>query len=331
MGTVNYSKGLASFGVPVFGSMGIGNVYMVGQTADTTAYTDFQKRYTKIRHADGSMMLHPFIGTGSVACTTNGIQTAADACVTNRNDYIVVAPSDTNYGLDAVITLSKKAVHLVCPAGIGYGNFPVGNSARIKQLTAANAVIALSNQAIEVAGFYLKNYTALSTITLAAAAHSPNIHSNALMLVWSGAQAAAIAGTTTGCAWGSIEHNWLISESGASQTCAVVIDITAFATGARVCNNEITIGDNNTASIAIRNLAVKGHTDYNNICEAYSATLGQAPSGTITIGIQIGVGGVAVGNRGTVPSGQMLDGGTANRSFCDNRDAQAGGAACIES
>jgi hypothetical protein len=320
MGIVNYSKGVASFGTPLFGSLGIGNVYMVGQTADTSAYTDFAKRYTKVRHADGSMMLHPFIGTGSVACTTNGIQTALDACLTNRNDYVVVAPSDSNYGLDAVATLSKKAVHLVCPSGIGYGNFPIGNSARIKQLTAASVVFALSNQAIEIAGFYIKNYTALGAITLAAAAHSPNIHSNMFTMVWSGAQAASIAGATTGGAWGSIEHNWFISESGTAQTAAIgCVDIAAQATGCRVCHNEITIGDANTATVCISNLATKGHTDYN----VFATGGGTGGTGVITNAIVIPTLEACIGNRGAVAAGCLLSGGTTATSFCDNLDATA--------
>jgi hypothetical protein len=324
MGIANFNYGIASFGVPVFGSMGVGNVYMVCQTADTDVFTQFTKRYGKNRFSDGTWMLNPFIGTGAIAATTNGIQTALDSCVTNRNDYVVVAPSDTNYGLDAVLTMSKKAVHLVCPAGMGR-DFPVGNSARIKQLTGANAVIAITNQAVEVAGFYLKNYTALSTITLSTLALSPNIHTNMFNLVWSGAQAPAIAGTLAGGAWGSIDHNWLISESGTSATCAVVIDIIAQATGARVCHNEMTIGDSNTATIGISNQAVKGHTDFNIFSESGGATVG-----TIAACISVPTYEAAIGNRGAVATGHMFAGGTANRSFCDNRDAQAGGATPVE-
>ena len=320
MGLTPFPNGVSSWGVPVFGNLGIGNVYMVGQTADTSAYTDFQKRYNKSRYADGSRMAHPFVGTGAVAATTNGIQTALDACVTNRNDYVVVAPSDTNYGLDLVLTMSKEAVHLVCPAGIGFNNFPVGNSARLKQLTAANAVLAVSNQAVEIAGFYIKNYTALSAITLAAAAHSPNIHSNMFAMVWSGAQAASIQGATTGGAWGSIEHNWFISESGTAQTAAIAcISIIAQATGCRVCHNEITIGDANTATVCISNLAVKGRTDYN----TFATGSGTGGTGVITNAIIVPELEAAIGNRGAVASGCLLSGGSSGSSFCDNLDGRA--------
>jgi hypothetical protein len=266
-------------------------------------------------------MFNPFIGTGSVAATTNGIQTALDSCVSCRNDYVVVAPSDTNYGLDLVLTMSKKAVHLICPSGMGAGDFPVGNTARIKQLTAANAVIAISNQAVEVAGFYLKNYTALSTITLAAAAHSPNIHHNAFMLVWSGAQAPAIAGTTTGGSWGSIgPKNWFISESGTAQTAAIAcVDIAANATGCRVCGNEVKIGDANTATVCISNLAVKGSTNYN----IFGTGGGTGGTGVITNAIIIPTLEECIGNRGAVAAGCLLSGGTSGQSFCDNLDGTA--------
>jgi hypothetical protein len=327
MGITPFPYGISSFGVPIFGSLGIGNVYMVGQTADSDAYNDFQKRYNKNRYTDGTWMLQPFVGTGSVAATTNGIQLAADSCVTNRNDYVVVAPSDSNYGLDAVITLSKKAVHLVCPSGIGGDGFPVGNSARIKQLTAANAVFAVSNQAVEIAGFYIKNYTALSAITLSAAAHSPNIHSNMFVMVWSGAQAPSIAGTGAGGAWGSIgPKNWFISESGTAQTAAIAcVDIQTFATGCRVCGNEVTIGDANTATLCISNMAVKGRTDFN----TFATGGGTGGTGVITNAIVVPTLDAAIGNRGAVATGCLVSGGTAASSFCDNRDALNGGAVVV--
>ena len=288
--------------------LGVGEVFYVYNYADDATVGAYLKT---------------IVDSGHLFCHNNsdglGLQAALDKTVSLRNDYVVVFPSDTNYQPSAVLTMSKKSVHLICPAGLTGNRFP-GNTARLKQTTAANALIAISNQNVEVAGFYLKNYTALSHITLSAAAHAPNIHNNSFMLVWSGAQEAAIVGTTTGGAWGSIENNQFISESGTAQTAAIAaINIDAQATGCRVCNNEVTIGDANTATVCISNLAVKGHTDYN----VFSTGGGTGGTGVITNAIVIPTLEACIGNRGALAAGTLLSGGTTATSFCDNLDATA--------
>jgi hypothetical protein len=307
------------------GGIGVGNVYIVCSKSDTAVYNDLNTRFSGLSYPSGNKVFYPATAlTADVA-----IQEALDACVSNRNDYVVVWPSDSNYSITNTLTMSKKAVHLICPAGLGV-DFPVGNTARLKAITAAMNVIAISNQAVEVAGFYIKNYTALAAITLSAAAHAPNIHHNAFMMVWSGTPAAIITGAGAGGAWGSIQNNWFISETGTSITAAVAaIAIQAAATGCRVCKNEVTIGDNNTATIGISNAAIKGHTDFNVFSDCYSS--GAQPKGTFGACIQIGEAACAIGNRGAVATTTLLAGGTANKSFCDNKDAQAGGAVEVES
>jgi hypothetical protein len=291
---------------------GCGEVFYVCNSADTPVKNWLNQR------VPGS---HLFVGTSTDSSTA--IQKALDSCVANRNDYVIIMPSDTNYGLAAALTMSKKSVHLVCPSGLNSGSLAVGNTARLKQLTAACRIINVSAQACEIAGFYLKNYTALSHIGLAAGAHAPNIHNNAFMLVWSGAQKPAITnnilGTSgdTGCSWGSIERNWFISESGTSITAAIgAVEIVAYATGARVCHNEVTIGDGNIATIGISNQAVKGHTDFNVFSE--SGGDGVASGGTITKCVSVAATGCAIGNIGAVGTGQMLTGGTTLHSYAEN-------------
>jgi hypothetical protein len=178
---------------------------------------------------------------------------------------------------------------------------------------------------IEIAGFKFKNYAAYSAITLSTDAQSVRIHHNTFALTWTGAtNAASIAGTGAGGAWGDcVRNNWFVSYAGTSATCAAIVDIAANATCARVRNNEFTIGDTNTASICINNLAVKGRTDFNTFSAAYAQ--GGSGSGVITKAIAIGAGGAAIGNQGAVTTQLLVSGGTVDRSFVGNYAGLNGG------
>jgi hypothetical protein len=300
--------------------LGVGNVYIVSNTSDTAAYASLNDTYGGILYPDGTQMFR-----GATAATADvAIQAALDSCVANRNDYVVVMPSGTNYSITNSLSMSKKGVHLICPTGLSGNSFPVGNTARLKSIVAATPVIAIaaSTEAVEIAGFYIKNYADVAAITIATGCSALNIHHNMFPMVWTSSPVASIVGTGSGGAWGSIEHNQWISESGTSVTAAIAaVNLAAQATGARVCHNEVTIGDANTATLCISNLAVKGHTDFNVFSE--SGGSGVTSGGTITNAISAPVNGCAIGNRGAVASGELLSGGTANTSFCDNLDGRA--------
>ncbi|KKN42612.1 hypothetical protein LCGC14_0711620 [marine sediment metagenome] len=297
----SFPNGILSMGVPVINSLGIGNVYHVVKSTESF-YGDFDKN-RKTRYSDGSQNLH----------TT--IQAALDATVECRNDYVVVYPSNSDYDITAALTMSKKSVHLVCPAGLGY-EIGANNSCRIEQTTAATAIIAVSDAAVEIAGFYLKPYIGIAHITFAATSYAPNVHHNYIPLKWTSSNAAAFAGSGDACAWGNIEKNYFISQSGNSQTCAAIITIGASATGANVSYNQFTIGDGNTATICISNGAVKGNTNFNIFSEAGGS--GAVNGGTITKCYTIHVSGCAIGNRGAVSTGKMGSGGTTLKSYSEN-------------
>jgi hypothetical protein len=299
-------------------SFGPGKIFYVVNAADTAVVQYLETLFPP----DGDGIRRVFVATSLTADVA--IQSALDACVSNRNDYVVIMPSSTNYSITVSIAVNKKGVHIVCPTGLG-STFPIGNTARLKSIVAATPVfaIAASTEAVEIAGFYIKNYTAVAAITIATGCSALNIHHNMFPMVWSGAStAASIVGAGSGGAWGSIEHNWWISESGTSITAAIAcVDLQAQATGARVCHNEITIGDANIATICISNQAVKGRTDFNTFSE--SGGSGVTSGGTITNAISLPVNGVAIGNRGAVASGELLSGGTAATGFCDNLDGRS--------
>jgi hypothetical protein len=313
MGMVNYQKGLASFGVPIFGSLGIGNVYMVCKTTDTTVYADVQKRYGKVRHSDGSMMLHADDGT-----TGSGIISALAATVESRNDYVVLMPSDSDYDITTALALNKKAVHLICPAGLGLERGAT-SAARIHQLTTATSIFAISDAAIEISGLWWKQYADVTHMTIAATSYALNIHHNHVPHIWSASPTANIICSGDGGAWGQVcHHNYFISQGGDDLTCAALITIGASATGARCDYNDFFMGDGNIATIGIDNAATKGSVNYNNFMTA-------GTDGTWTHCIRIGSYGSAIGNRGCVGDGAIISGGSANVTNVDNMNAVDGG------
>lgn len=316
----NYNFGAAGpyfNGISMLGTLGVGNVYHVVNTT-SSSYAELNKRFGKMRYSDGSYAFCPHTSTASVV-TTNGLKTALGYTVEDRNDYVIVYPSNGTLYIDEVLALDKKGVHIVCPAGLG-NEIGATNAACIQQITASTAIFAVTDAAVEIAGLYLKNINGTAAITLGTSAYAPNIHHNTFPLIWtSGAQVGAIVATGDGGAWGTIERNWMVSQSGGACTCAAgVIVIPAAATACRVRYNEITIGDTQIATIGISNAAVKGRTDYNLFSESGGASV--SDGGTITNCISISVSGAATGNRCNVGTGQALSGGTASHSFNDNMD-----------
>ncbi len=310
----NFPGGVSSFGNVLMGGLGVGNVYYVVKTADTAVYQDMIKRYGDERYADGSKIL--YLATAATADVA--IQQALDACVECRNDYVVVMPSDSDYDLTAVITLSKKSVHLIAPAGMGNMRGST-NAVRIEQTGSGLAIFAVSDSSIEIAGFYLKPYIGKSHITLAATSYAPNIHHNTFVLKWTSSNSPAIVGTGDAGAWGAIENNWFVSQAGNDQTCASIIDIKSAATAARVNYNDFMIGDGNTATVGIKNLATKGSCNYNTFA-------GAANDGAFTHCIQVSQWGSAIGNRSSISAdGEIVTGGVQHKSFSDNMNSVNGG------
>jgi hypothetical protein len=315
MSLTNFPGGLTSFGNVLYGGLGIGNVYYVVNTTSTTAYKEMLKRYGGERYEDGSAVLHPHTSTASTV-TLNGLKSALAATVEDRNDYVVVMGANSTYYIDEALALNKKNVHIICPSGMGYDRGST-NSVRIQQITALTAIFAVADASVEIAGFYLKAIDGASAITLAATSYAPNIHHNYFPLIWSTLGVGSIIGTGDGGAWGKIERNTFISQSGGGVTCAAgVIQIQASATGCGVNYNEIILGDTQIATVGIANGAVKGQTNFNIFSESGGAAV--ASGGTITKCISIAATGCAIGNRAAVGTTQVLTGGTSAHSYSDN-------------
>lgn len=306
------ADGLYQYGGQPVGGLGIGNVYFVIKTTEPY-YAQFLND-RQGNYSDGSAIVYP-----ATAATSNvAIQAALDACVEGRNDYVIVQASDSDYDLTAALTLSKKSVHLICPAGLGLDRGAT-SACRLHQTTDGQVIFAISDASIEIAGFYLKPYANHSHITVAASSYGLNIHHNFFTLNWTSSPDPAISCAGDGGAWGQVaHHNLFESQAGDDVTCASLITIGASATGARCDYNDFFLGDGNIATIAINNAATKGTANYNNFMVAGS-------DGGYTHCITLGSYGSAIGNRGCVADGILLAGGVTDLTFSDNMNSANGG------
>ncbi len=298
-------------GGQVFGSMGVGNVYRVIKS--TESYYDQFVADEQFEYSDGSAAVH------------TDIQSALDATVDSRNDYVIVQPSDSDYELTLALTLSKKSVHLVCPGGMG-NDVGATNAARLDQNSAGLAVFTVSDSSIEIAGFYIKNDPGFTTIDLAQNAYAPNIHHNDFIMLFSGTDGEPVIDNVVvgnslndGGSWGSIERNWFVGAQSWT-TLAKIINYHSNATAARIRFNEFTIGDGGVVTLAVANDSVKGAVDYNVFKGG-----GGGSGGTFTHCVDVHASGSAVGNRGTVADSVLVVGGTSDASFSDNMNAVNGG------
>lgn len=318
-GNLGLEKYLRSLEMRISPGMGIGNVYYVVKSSEAY-YPDFVER-NQVTYRDGSQAVQADDGAGS------GLIRALAATIECRNDYVIVMPSNSDYDLTAALILDKKSVHLLCPAGMGY-SVGASNACRLHQ-TAAVPVMNLTDAAIEVAGFYLKNYATKGGIILANdVTYGLQVHNNYWAMNLSGATNEPMYGpliaNTAGAAgaWGTFERNFIQSQAGANATIAAIIRTNSQATGARICKNEIQIGDtNNIATRGILNNSVKGITNDNYLMAAQTAT----GAGVFTKGIGIHASGAAIGNKGALAAGDVVVGGTDEVSFVDNSSGVAGG------
>ena len=292
--------------------LGVGNVYRVIKSTEAY-YAQFIEDH-QYEHSDGSVAVH----------TT--IQSALDATVANRNDYVVVQPSQADYDITVALTLSKKGVHLVSGFG-GFYSRGCGNAVRIHQ-TGAFPIMEVSNSAIEIAGFYLKNYPSKGGIIISNSSYGLNIHHNYWAMNLNSATNEPMLGpliaNTSGDAgaWSTYQSNFFQSQAGASATIAAIIRFNAQATGVRIVENDLLIGDtDNTATVGILNGSVKGITSDNNFYAAQTAS----GAGVFTHCVVSHASGCAYGNRGNVGDSALVLGGTNELSHILNFNSVAGG------
>jgi len=261
----------------------------------------------------------PRVYVASAADASTSIQAALDACVSSRNDYVMIMPSASNYVLAATLTMSKNSVHLICPAGLG-SDVGAINAARVAAYAGTDA-ITITGANCEVAGLYIKNVDKKSGVYIGDGAHCAHIHHNHFPMTWSsGAQKGAIIAKATGTGtMFNIEKNFIFAYTGGGVTCAEgVIDIGRTGDGylSRVCNNIISIGETFTASVVIY-LGCDDGLVANNIITSCGG------GGTVTKAIIVKSTCSVVDNRVAVATGAFSTGGAAGISYVNNIDGTA--------
>lgn len=266
-------------GASAFG-LGVGNIYYVVQTSNDS-YTSFvaNRQFT---YADG---------TSAVQATP---QAALDACVSERNDYVVLLPDTTDYDLTTALTMTKRSVHLIGAGGMT-GHPGATNSVRVHQ-NGAYACVTVTGNACEISGIFWKGYADKTIIELSAAAHACNIHHNFVGLTTTAGSATAYgihgSGESTNL---TIADNYVtVYQPTASQTIGggIVLDN---GTRALIANNIVSTGGfGQTLSVGI------GCSGAQIICLqnwVIESKCGTPASSTLSIGIQAGNDTVLIENR----------------------------------
>jgi len=284
-----------------------GHVYYVCQTGQSY-YDEIYAQMKGTYPDDDSYILH----------TT--IQSALDATVADRNDYVIVLPDSDDYDITAALTLTKKGVHLIAAGGNSSGGYGATNAVRIHQTTAATAVMTISGQAVEVSGFFLKGVADTTVVEISASAHCCNIHDNFVAIATTAGSASAYGIHGTGESTNLlIHHNEVnIYYPTASQTVGGGI-LLYNGTRARINDNIICAGGwAQTMTVGISAGLGTMAIIKDNVFMAPAA--GTPASSTITTPIVLNASSIAVTNYISIagsPS-ELITGGTAGADAVGN-------------
>lgn len=226
-----------------------------------------------------------YVTTSGEATDDLAIQAALDACVSGRNDYVIIMPGNGNdYDLGALLTMSKNDVHLISLEAINANPDRIGASRQVvlEQTLAATDVVYITGQNCEFAGFYIKNKPNYSAVQIGATAHSAYIHHNLMYMIVDTTMSVPVVdlNTTPGAIYCTVSNNYLTSQSG---TCLAGIYANSSNTGCMVTKNYIVVGDGATLTTGIMNHAYKGVTQYNTV----GALTGAGADGTVTTAFNI--------------------------------------------
>ena len=316
-----FPDGLYQYGgVPVgsdLNSLVMGNVYFVLESSNA-AYDDVIEARQGIYHNDGSWRCH----------TT--IQSALDATVANRNDYVIVLPDNTDYDMTATLTMTKNRTHLLAPSGMGTFGFP-NNSVRLHQETAATALITVTGDCVEIGGFFFKHMTDSEGIILSGTRWHPVIHDNFFGMACADTGSAVYGvGGTGAISHASIFGNYFCNYSpglmtGTNNAIAAFINISSgSSTRGLIRNNIMNTGANTTVGAGIKFSGVDGFVIGNYLWE--NAGGGGIDAGVFTLGISTSAQCFVADNRiGIATEANAVSGGTTDQSYCENYDGTSGG------
>jgi hypothetical protein len=247
--------------------------------------------------------------------------------VAGRNDYVLIMPSAYDYNISTTLTMTKRSVHLIAPAGITYERGS-NNSTKMHLITTGLPMITVTGDNCEVAGFYMKNYYNGTNpcgqhILLGAGSTGCTVRYNHFVVRPANAtNTAVVEGTTTGAGYARIENNWFESQASGAYTIPAYVTCATGATHLRVCNNDMEASQGNivTTAIAVNQFGLAA----NNWIIAVCANPSQATlAGTITTGITLADSAVAIENNFCNCTANF-SGGTASKCFSNNHSALTG-------
>ena len=250
----NFPNGISSCGQPIYGGMQdptVGNIYYVIQN-DQSFYGTFE-RDRRTKYSDGSTNIH------------NTIQSALDACVADRNDYVVITPDSTTYSDSAGLTMTKACVHLICPSGICAGGMAT-NAARVIS-TYAGDWLTISADKIEIAGLFVRPTVDQDGIILSGDRAGIYIHDNSIggTVTASGTGNTRMIGDSATLTFSNYINNWIMPgynpPTGAT-TCAAGIQISGSGGGKNVVRGNMIITGGNPGTITVTaGVSMAGHSN----------------------------------------------------------------------
>jgi hypothetical protein len=298
-------------GGSIFG-LGIGNVYWVIQTTNGD-YTRFV-RDMQFTYPDGTSSVY------------GDVQTALDACVDERNDYVLVMPDTADYDVGATLTVSKANSHLICVAGLG-AKFGAATRAATIDPNGAFDAITVTGRGCEVAGFWIRGATEKGCVTVSGLGCW--IHHNDCAVTATTSLAFGVTIESAG-AEGRVENNFIFSNAG-SGTWLHGISLHQSATRSSASGNVIHASNGTTLTVGIDSTSVGANVNGalmtiadNYIMEA--GAFGAYGASTITAGIRAADSALVVNNRiGIATAANGVIGGLADSSFISNYEGTSGG------
>ena len=299
----NFPNGITSFGMPLFGSTPIGNLYFIARTTSTSQFTRFSERYQDAKNQDGTPILY------SDAANGVQLQTAITNSLGGMNNYFICAPGA--FTLTTALTLAGKSnSHLIAMNMGDYG--PSGSGSSLIQQS-GNYVGLIMEAYCEVSGFQFINKDGYAAIQVPANIWRPTIHHNCFHMVAGSAINVIDASGAAACSYGNISYNRFATWVGGNLTSAINVGT---GTGVDIIGNVITQYDG-TMDYGITQAGAQCIVKDNVVSNC-------GGGGVVTVAVNIHQYSSAIGNRLSVDAGKALAGGTAANSFVDNMDGATG-------
>ncbi len=256
------------------------------------------------------------------------IQSAHDAAVANRDDYIIVVPDSNDYDVDATITISKARLHIIAPAGLGHQGFP-SNAVRLHQ-TGDYFMFTVTADTVEIAGFFMKLYEGKGAITYAATTRwHQHIHDNFFGSADTDASDSSVIYGTAANNHYSIHDNYFTNYTpgavtGTDNDLGYFINFSSDScTRGLIKNNYLTTGVNTEVTVGIQALGVDIIVDGNVFQESIAGSGTQ--DGVFTKGIATSVGSMVLRNYFAMDGANEVSGGTTDESYVQNFESTSGG------